>query len=487
MNNKTNKLFLTLMCVSLTQLLFSQVNIGTSKITTNSELKVKNDDGAPKKDYSKWSADLNLGLPYMFSPIGYNLTGMGGIGVKYSFSPKISLGLQYDLAFFSGENSSANTVLNGTNANPKNIKDYSTFATTIGFDCRLNLRNLIFGEPENLKKWNHYYVFGFGFMSYRNDNNIVGGGTSKLDYPLFEGKGAATIGTRYYRGGYEVRNHLNNKIDLLGSVSFNFVESYWIDGAGEEKNYRNQLMAKIGVSYKFGIKGNKELIDWAYSNYSYSKEAKEVAIENIPVIDKPKVVDVPKVEPKVEPAVVPVIEPVVVPEPVKPVIEPVVPKVEPIVVPVPEPVVPKVEPVVVPVPEPVKPKVEPVVVPVPEPVKPKVEPVVVPVPEPVKPKVEPAVVTVPVVAENKEEVTEPDNMYNVVVACYGLKHLDLAIKYRDSIRKKGFKANVYRSIGSKLYRVMTTSSDDEGSALKILKQSKVEIDPQSWFYLYNKQ
>ena len=91
------------------------------------------------------------------------------------------------------------------------------------------------------------------------------------------------------------------------------------------------------------------------------------------------------------------------------------------------------------------------------------------------------------VAENKEEVTEPDNMYNVVVACYGLKHLDLAIKYRDSIRKKGFKANVYRSIGSKLYRVMTTSSDDEGTALKILKQSKVEIDPQSWFYLYNKQ
>jgi len=472
MNNKTNKLFLTLMCVSLTQLLFSQVNIGTSKITTNSELKVKNDDGAPKKDYSKWSADLNLGLPYMFSPIGYNLTGMGGIGVKYSFSPKISLGLQYDLAFFSGENSSANTVLNGTSANPKNIKDYSTFATTIGFDCRLNLRNLIFGEPENLKKWNHYYVFGFGFMSYRNENNIVGGSSSKFDYPLFEGKGAVTIGTRYYRGGYEVRNHLNNKIDLLGSVNFNFVESYWIDGAGEEKNYRNQLMAKIGVSYKFGIKGNKELIDWTYSNYSYSKEAKEVAIENIPVIDKPKVVDVPKVEPKVEPAVVPVIEPVVVPEPVKPVIEPVVPKVEPIVVPVPEPVVPKVEPVVVPVPEPVKPKVE---------------PIVVPVPEPVKPKVEPAVVTVPVVAENKEEVTEPDNMYNVVVACYGLKHLDLAIKYRDSIRKKGFKANVYRSIGSKLYRVMTTSSDDEGTALKILKQSKVEIDPQSWFYLYNKQ
>jgi hypothetical protein len=480
MNNKANKLFLTLMCVSLTQLLFSQVNIGTSKITTNSELKVKNDDGAPKKDYSKWSADLNLGLPYMFSPIGYNLTGMGGIGVKYSFSPKISLGLQYDLAFFSGENSSANTVLNGANANPKNIKDYSTFTTTIGFDCRLNLRNLIFGEPENLKKWNHYYVFGFGFMSYRNDNNIVGGGTSKYDYSLFEGKGAATIATRCYRAGYEVRNHLNNKIDLLGSLNFNIVESYWIDGAGEEKNYRNQLMAKIGVSYKFGIKGNKELIDWANSNYSNSEQAKEVAIENIPVIDKPKIVDVPKVEP----AVVPVIEPVVVPEPVKPVevtptpepvkpvVEPVVPKVEPIVVPVPEPVKPKVEPVVVP--EPVVPKVEPIVVPVPEPVKPKVESVVVPVPEPVKTKVESAIVTDPTVAENKEEVTEPDNMYNVVVACYGLKHLNLAIKYRDSIRKKGFKANVYRSIRSKLYRVMTTSSDDEESALKILKQ-KLEL------------
>lgn len=432
-----------------------------------------------KKDYAKWSADLSLGIPYMFSPVGYNLTGMGGIGLRYSFTKIVSLALQYDLASLSGSQSTNSTVLDGSALNPKNVKEFSTFATLIGLDMRLNLRNIFKGEPENLNKWNHYYVGGFGFMSYRNDNTLVNGNTTSLDYPLFGGKGAAVIGTRYLRIGYEARKHLNNKFDVLGNILFNRVESYWIDGAGEERTLRNQIVARIGISYKFGCKGTRELIDWSNKNYSYSKNPREVAIENIPVIDKSKVVDVPKVEPKIDPIVVPVPEPVI-------------PKVEPIVVPVPEPVIPKVEPIVVPVPEPVVPepvvpKVEPIVVPVPKPVVPKVEPIVVPVPKPVKPKVEPVVVTKPVVAENKEEVTEPDNMYNVVVGCYGLSHLDLAMKFRDSLRQKGYKANVYRSLGSNLYRVMTTSSNDKGSALQILKQSKVEIDPQSWFYLYNKQ
>jgi hypothetical protein len=124
----------------------------------------------------------------------------------------------------------------------------------------------------------------------------------------------------------------------------------------------------------------------------------------------------------------------------------------------------------------------------PKPIVAQPEVTVTPVEVPVT-KVEPKEVTpvAPVSAENKETVTEPDGKYNVVVACYGLKHLDLAMKFRDTIRKKGFKSNVYRTIGSKYYRVMTTSTDDKGSALQILRKSKSQIDSESWFYLYNKQ
>lgn len=431
------KSMLCVLSLILTQNLFAQ----NTKLfaANNSEKSNKTDEST---QYTKLSADLNVGLPYMFNTIGYSPSIMAGISARYSFTKALSLQLGYSIGQFNGSQTTPDTITDrylGLNRSV-NVKEFSTFVTTISVKGLINLRKL-FSAPDELNKWNYYAVVGLGFITYRNENTLADNSKTQLNYQLGAGKGASYLGTLTEVIGFQARKHLNKKWDFLAGVDFNYNQSKWLAGyKADAVNYMVNVNA--GISYKFFTDNRKELIDWSYNNY---KVADEVKVADIPVIDKPKVVDVPKEEPKME-----VVAPVVVPEPVAPI------KVEPVVVP--EPVVPPVV--------------------VPEPVAPKVEPVIVPTP-----KVEPIVTEL----ENKETVTEPDGKYNVVVACYGLNHLDLAMKFRDQVRNKGYKANVYRSLGSKYYRVMTTSGNDSKSALGILKKSKVDIDPLSWYYVYNKQ
>ncbi len=378
-------------------------------------------EDSPKKDYARWSADLNLGLPIMFTPIGYSPTVMGGLAARYSFSNFFSLQGAYHYGQFSGSHDVVNPP-SGTVLDASYIKDFSNSMNQLTVRGLFNLRRLK-SEPESLNKWNYYAVVGGGYLFYTVDNTYANNSKNELVY---------NKGTQNIVVGAQARKHLTSTWDFLAGVDFNYNQSKWLDGAANKDNLNHHFYINAGISYKFNTSNNRELIDWSSSSYKYSKTSKDIEIEKIPVIEKPAVVDLPKV---VEQTPL---------DTVKAIIETPMPVVQP--------------------------------------------EVVVPIEVPVT-KVEPKVVTPiePIILENKEAVTEPDGKYNVVVACYGLKHLDLAMKFRDTIRKKGFKSNVYRSIGSKYYRVMTTSTDDKGSALQILKKSKAQIDSDSWFYLYNKQ
>lgn len=378
-------------------------------------------EDSPKKDYARWSADLNLGLPIMFTPIGYSPTVMGGLAARYSFSNFFSLQGAYHYGQFSGSHDLVNPP-SGTVLDASYIKDFSNSMNQLTVRGLFNLRRLK-SEPESLNKWNYYAVVGGGYLFYTVDNTYANNSKNELVY---------NKGTQNIVVGAQARKHLTSTWDFLAGVDFNYNQSKWLDGAANKDNLNHHFYINAGISYKFNTSNNRELIDWSSSSYKYSKTSKDIEIEKIPVIEKPAVVDLPKV---VEQTPL---------DTVKAIIETPIPVVQP--------------------------------------------EVVVPIEVPVT-KVEPKVVTPiePIILENKEAVTEPDGKYNVVVACYGLKHLDLAMKFRDTIRKKGFKSNVYRSIGSKYYRVMTTSTDDKGSALQILKKSKAQIDSDSWFYLYNKQ
>ncbi|MFA9213634.1 MAG: hypothetical protein ACEQSR_07285 [Candidatus Methylacidiphilales bacterium] len=407
--------------------------IGATASKNLAEWSFKNtsESNEPAKNYSRWSADLNVGLPIMFSSIGYSPTLMAGIAGRYSFSNFFSLQGNYHLGQFSGsQDLSANAP--GGKFDASFIKEYTNTMNQFTLRALFNLRR-VNSEPDNLNKWNYYASVGGGYLFYNINNTYADNTKSEFSY---------NEGVQNIVVGMQARKHINSSWDFITGLDFNYNQSKWLDGAGNQANQNHHIYVNTGISYKFASSNKRELIDWSYSNYNYSKQPKDVAIDKIPVIDKPKVIDEPKV----------VVEPKEIPKLINE-----QPKVEPIV-----------EPVVTPKVDPVTPKVEPKV-------DTNTEPKVKPKPTPTEE------------VEMKDEVTEPDGKYNIVVGCYGLSHLDLAMKYRDSIRKKGFKANVYRSIGSKYYRVMTTSTSDKQSALRILKRSKVEVDPQSWFYLYNKQ
>ncbi len=396
-----------------------------------------------KKDYCRWSADLNLGLPYLFTPIGYNLTGMGGVALRYSFSSLFSLQAAYHYGQFAGsQDVTPKTAINQQNLiKPAEVKNYSTLLNQLTIRGLFNLRNFK-QDPLELRKWNYYGVVGVGLLFYNYENTLADNAKQSFTY---------NNGTQNLLLGFQARKHLNIKWDFLAGVDFNYNQTLWLDGAPDKSSLNNHLYLNAGISYKIKNKNRRELIDWAYNNYKIVEGMPETEIEKIPVVkQKPK--DIPKEMPKVEevkPIEQPKIEQPKVAEP-KVVIE------EPKVV-VEEPKVVVEEPKVV----------------IDE--KPKVIKELVP---DVTPKTAPTT----------EEIGPPPYKYNVIVACFGVNHPKLAFKFRDNMRAKGLEANVYRdSQKSKILKVAAISTNDKTLATQVLRKGKKEIDPLTWLHLYNKQ
>jgi len=85
------------------------------------------------------------------------------------------------------------------------------------------------------------------------------------------------------------------------------------------------------------------------------------------------------------------------------------------------------------------------------------------------------------------QITDPEFMYNVVVGCYSINKLNIAKRFRNKINRRGFNSKIYLSKGSKYFRVITLTTEEENLALKMLRKSRRDIDRGSWLYLYNKQ
>jgi len=405
------------------------------------------------KDYIKWSADANLGLPFLFTPIGYSPTMMGGLGIRYSLSRMLSFQLAYNYGKFNGSQDVSSALV--SNSKPESIREFSNSLNQISMRMLVNLRR-INTEPLELNKWNYYAIIGIGTLLYNNNVIMADKTESNIDYYK---------GTQNIVLGLQARKYINKNFDFLTGVDFNYNGSKWLDGAGEKESLNHHLYINAGISYKIANRSKRELIDWSNGKYNRIQGAKEIEIEKIPVIESK-----PKETPKVEE--------------IKPVEEP---KLEQ----------PKLQESKVEQPKEESPKVEQAKVIAPEPqmeqpkltiLETKKEETKVQIKE--KPKVAketPKLVT-PKIAENTEEILPPTYKYNIIVACYGLSHSKSAFSFRDKMRAKGFKANVYKDAGnSRILKVATISTDDKATATQILRRAKKEIDPMSWLHLYNKQ
>ena len=398
-------------------------------------------DEVTLKDYIKWSADANLGLPILFNPIGYSPTMMGGLGIRYSLSRMLSFQLAYNYGKFNGSQDVSSAIVN--NSAPESVKEFSNSLNQISLRMLVNLRR-INSEPLELNKWNYYAVIGIGTLLYNNDITMADKTKSNIDYYK---------GTQNVVLGLQARKYINKNFDFLTSFDFNYNGTKWLDGAGDKASLNHHIYASAGISYKIANKNKRELIDWSNGNYIRIKGAKEMEVEKIPLNEnKPK--ETAKVE-EIKPIEKPKLEEPKIVEPKKE--------------------EPKVE----------QPKVEEPKVVIPETIKEEPKAQIKEEPKMVKEKPN---ATKALIAEKSEEIAPPPYKYNVVIACYGLSHANSAIKFRDKMRLRGFEANVYKDAGnSRILKVATISTNDKATATQILRKAKKDIDPLSWIHLYNKQ
>ncbi|MFN4081995.1 MAG: hypothetical protein ACK4K9_00025 [Bacteroidia bacterium] len=431
----------------------AQYKFGSKPWRNTPEWKFKDMEyqGEDESYYTKWSADANVGMPVMFSPVGYKFTGMFGLGARHSFSKSFALGAYYN---YGALGASQNVSLpSGTpiTFKPQEVKKAVSYINQFSLRGFINIPNLR-NAPEVRPNWNHYAVIGFGMILANSDVEYANGISNS--YKI--GTGNDRI-IRTPLLGYQARKYINKNIDWSMGVDYSRNESRWLDGGHNKTTNNGHLYFYSGIAYKFGNSdGNRENIDWSYKGYTGQKRERQIPMKEVPLA---------KEQPKEESRVVEI--------PTEPIKE--APKEEkPVVV---EPIVPTQEKVVVQVQPPVKQETLPIQQPV---VEKKDEP---------KTKPRPIIVDKPKAEPNEgDEVTTPPMIYNVIVACYTTNNVNSAIRFKKELEGKGYKPSLYRSNPvSKIIRVSILSTDNRAEAFAEWRKARKEIEPTSWIHLYNKQ
>jgi hypothetical protein len=399
-----------------------------------------------KYDFSKISVDAHLGLPILFTGVGYSPSLGGGLNGRYSFNSAFSLQANLGWYKYLGSQESNSPITNPVFLKNENIKHYNTLVTNFGLRGMINL-NQIGEKPTDRRSWNHYVSLGFGVNNFNQDLELSD--NSKRDDFKFRWKTSNAV------VGYQARKYITSEFDFMTGVDLNYNQSYYLDGASDDKKLDHSIYLFAGVSYKIGAKGGKELIDWEYGNYNWTIEKKSIPLSQVPVIDKPTIE-----EPKAPEA------------PKAP--EPEAPKAPEPVVETPKPA----EPIVVETPKPA----EPVVVETPKP-SPKPTPAPKPVGKPVP--AEPSTPAPVYVASS--EIAPPPMKYNVIVACYGASKANIAQMAKANLEKKGYTPSIYQDPNSRMLRMALISTDSKAEAIEILRKARKDVDANSWIHLYNKQ
>lgn len=399
-----------------------------------------------KYDFSKISVDAHLGLPIMFTGIGYSPSLGGGLNGRYSLTRGFSV--QANLGWYKYRGTQD---VNGAITTPgyyenSDIKHFNTLVTNFGVRTLFNLNQL--GEkPAEKRVWNHYVSLGVGINNFNQDLDLADGKFSENDKVRWKTSNAVF--------GYQAKKYINSEYDFMAGADLFYNQSYYLDGAAKDRKLDNSLYLYAGVSYKIGAKGGKELIDWTFASYNWTEDKKSVPLSQVPVIDKP-VIEEPKAPeaPKVEEPKAPEAPKAEEPK------APEAPKVE-------EPKAPEA------------PKVTEPVMEAPKTVNPKASPSA--------PAVTPAPKAQNPVYVASSEITPPPMKYSVIVACYSANKENIAQLAKVKLERKGYTPSIYQDPNSRMLRMALISTDSKAEALEILRKARKDVDANSWIHLYNKQ
>lgn len=420
--------------------------------------------------YSRFSLDLNAGIPYTFASINGSISTYGSAGLRYNVSKALSAQLQFSLGTLRGEQ-----TVTGMSDPSEQVSNYTNFSNNfyaVSGRAALNLER-VFKLRRILPRINPYLTGGVGYMF----PDIV---AKRVDG--YERKFSPSNGVKpYYMGsvGLTLKYYMSPALDFNIGADYYIGANAYLDGLGFDKEPDSYIGAFIGVAYKFASSKSRQHVEWfnvVVKERVRSRERKKKKHDDtIPVIAEDKLEKPDGViseEPvKADTALAVREVPPVVEEPTRAVEkEPVTPESQ------------QKQPTVTPPaktePAPAGDKTPPTPA---EAVKKEPAKEVVKA-EPAKETETSQSETIPAL-NTINGVVAPPARYNVIVGAYaGPKY---AYIFRDKMRKKGYQAAIFKSdINSKILRVCIVTTESKAEAIRELKKARKTVDPGAWIHIY---
>lgn len=183
------------------------------------------------------SIEFRGGLPSLLTESNPSTAPFGGVGLRYSFNKYFSLSGDANGGGIAGRSAKAGYFRNSF--------------TQIGGKANLNVTAFLPQRTDAWSRFNAYVSLGANYMMYYYDKDkALDGKTSK---PYF-----------IYDLGFNVKYYVNEMIDVMGGVTFNFSQTSAIDNIRGDGKFDKFALTYVGLAFKILPEDRKQLLDWAH-------------------------------------------------------------------------------------------------------------------------------------------------------------------------------------------------------------------------------
>ncbi len=195
------------------------------------------------------SIEFRGGLPSLLTEVNPSTAPFGGVGLRYSFNKYFSLSGEANGGGMAGRSAKAGYFRNSF--------------TQIGGKANLNVTSFLPDRNDAWSKFNVYVSLGANYMMYYYDKDkALDGKTAK---PYF-----------IYDAGLNVKYYVNEMIDLMAGVNFNFSQTSAIDNIRGDGKYDKFALTYVGMAFKILPEERKQLLDWAHLPLRNNEGTKEL-------------------------------------------------------------------------------------------------------------------------------------------------------------------------------------------------------------------
>jgi hypothetical protein len=198
---------------------------------------------------SRLSIEFRGGLPSLLTESNPSNAPFGGLGLRYSFNKYLSISGDANGGGIAGRSAKAGYFRNSF--------------TQIGGKTNLNVTSFLPVRSDAWNKFNVYLSLGANYMMYYYDKDkALDGKTAK---PYF-----------IYDAGVNVKYYVNEMIDLMAGVTFNFSQTSAIDNIRGDGKFDKFALSYVGLAFKILPEERKQHLDWAHLPLRNNQGTKEL-------------------------------------------------------------------------------------------------------------------------------------------------------------------------------------------------------------------